>query len=61
VLAGQGVGSLVGMALVPALSGRIGRRRVLIGALAIEPCVLAALPNTGAQPMRLFGALPSET
>jgi MFS family permease len=57
VLAGQGVGSLVGMVLLPALSDRIGRRPAIIVALVIELAILAALPSIGAQPAMLFGAL----
>jgi MFS family permease len=57
VLAGQGIGSFVGMAAVPAVSDRLGRRRVLIGALAIELVALVALPGIGAQPALLFGVL----
>lgn len=57
VLAGQGVGSLIGMVLLPALSDRLGRKRVLVVALALELLALWALPNIGAQPALLFATL----
>jgi MFS family permease len=57
VLAGQGVGSFVGMVAVPALSDRIGRKSVLVTALLCEVLALMVLPRIGAAPMELFAIL----
>jgi MFS family permease len=57
VLAGLGVGSFIGMVLVPALSDRLGRRKVMIGALLIELAALAYLPFVGPEPALLFAVL----
>lgn len=57
VLAGQGVGSLVGMVMVPALSDRFGRKPMLLLALVVELVALALLPRIGAEPAMLFAVL----
>lgn len=57
VLAAQGVGSCVGTVVVPAISDRLGRKSVLIVALAIEVAALLALREIGAQPVLLFSVL----
>lgn len=57
VLASQGVGSCVGMVLVPALSDRFGRKPVMMIALLMELLALALLPNIGADPVQLFATL----
>jgi MFS family permease len=54
VLAGQGLGSFVGMVAIPALSDRLGRKPVLIVALAVEFVALIALMGIGASPLTLF-------
>jgi MFS family permease len=57
VLAGLGVGSFIGMVLVPALSDRFGRKIVMIISLVIELAALSVLPSIGAEPVQLFGVL----
>lgn len=57
VLAGQGAGSCVGMVLVSALSDRLGRKPVMVAALAIEVVALVLLLGIGAEPALLFAAL----
>lgn len=57
VLAGIGVGSFVGMVLVPAVSDRAGRKRTLLVALLLELAALAVLPTVGAEPLQLFAVL----
>jgi MFS family permease len=56
VLAGTGLGAFLGMVIVPALSDRFGRRRIVIAALVIEGIVLLLLPDIGANPTQLFAA-----
>jgi MFS family permease len=57
VLTGIGVGSFVGMIALPALSDRIGRRRVILTGLAFELVGLIIFPHIGADPPKLFLAL----
>lgn len=57
VLTGLGVGSFIGMVVVPAISDRLGRKRVMLVALVIEVAALAWLPTIGAEPAALFAAL----
>jgi MFS family permease len=57
VLAGTGLGAFLGMVIVPALSDRFGRRRMVITALAIEVVALLLLPDIGANPTQLFATL----
>jgi predicted MFS family arabinose efflux permease len=57
VLAGQGVGSFVGMVAIPALSDRVGRKPVILLALVVETAALWLLPDIGAEPAKLFVAL----
>ena len=57
VLAGQGLGSFVGMVAIPAISDRLGRKPVLIVSLAIEFLALIALMGIGANPVPLFLAI----
>jgi len=57
VLAGQGLGSFVGMVAVPAISDRIGRKSVMVVALVIELISLWLLTQVGADPFQLFVAL----
>jgi MFS family permease len=57
VLAGQGLGSFVGMVAIPAISDRLGRKPVMIVSLAIEFVALFALMGIGASPVLLFAAL----
>lgn len=57
VLTGQGVGSLVGMVVIPALSDRFGRKPMLLAALLAELVALWVLRTIGAEPVKLFAAL----
>lgn len=57
VLAGQGIGSFVGMVAVPALSDRLGRKPVVIVALLVELIALWWLGQTGADTTQLFALL----
>lgn len=57
VLAGLGVGSFVGMVMVPAISDRLGRKPVMLVSLVIELIALWMLTNTGANPGQLFAVL----
>jgi MFS family permease len=57
VLAGQGAGSCVGAVVIAALSDRLGRKRMLVGALVVALVALALLPGIGAEPVKLFAAL----
>ncbi|HDR9882411.1 TPA: MFS transporter [Burkholderia cenocepacia] len=57
VLTGQGVGSLVGMVIIPALSDRFGRKPMLIAALLAQLAALCVLRTIGAEPVKLFAAL----
>ncbi|MGZ0003265.1 MFS transporter [Burkholderia gladioli] len=57
VLTGQGVGSLVGMVIIPALSDRFGRKPMLIAALLVQLAALCVLRTIGAEPVKLFAAL----
>jgi MFS family permease len=57
VLTGQGVGSLIGMVVIPALSDRFGRKPMLIAALLAELVALWVLRTIGAEPVNLFAAL----
>lgn len=57
VLAGIGLGSFIGMVLVPALSDKFGRKRTMIIALLIELVALWILPSIGAEPGKLFAVL----
>jgi len=57
VLSGQGVGSLVGMVVIPALSDRFGRKPLILIALIAEIVALGILPTIGAEPIKLFAAL----
>ncbi|KAF1023680.1 MAG: Hexuronate transporter [Paracidovorax wautersii] len=54
VMAGQGLGSLVGMVVVPAFSDRVGRKPALLVALAVGIGTLGLFTVTGAQPVVLF-------
>ena len=57
VLSGLGLGSFIGMVLVPAISDKLGRKPVMIVALLIELGALWLLPTIGAQTTFLFWAL----
>ncbi len=57
VLAGQGLGSFVGMVAIPAISDRLGRKPVMIASLALELVALFALMQIGANPVLLFAAI----
>ena len=57
VLSGQGVGSALGMAALPAISDRFGRKPVMIVALIVEFLALWALMGIGADAVALFVAL----
>lgn len=57
VLTGLGVGSFVGMVVVPALSDKMGRKPVMLVALLIELVALGILPTLGAEPAQLFAVL----
>lgn len=57
VLAGLGIGSCVGMLVIPALSDRIGRKSVILFSLATEIVGLWILIGTGAEPLKLFAVL----
>lgn len=54
VLSGHGIGGLLGMILIPALSDRFGRKRVMVIALLIEVAMLASIPAVGANLLPLF-------
>jgi len=57
VLAGLGVGSFVGMVVIPTISDRLGRKRVMVVALLIEFLALWVLMGVGANPPVLFAVL----
>jgi MFS family permease len=57
VLAGQGLGSFIGMVAVPAISDRLGRKPVMIAALIIAFVALVALMNLGASILPLFATM----
>ena len=57
VLAGQGVGSLVGMIAVPALSDKFGRKPTILVALILGLIAWGALLGLGANPPALFAAV----
>lgn len=57
VTAGQGLGSLVGMVLVPAISDRLGRKPVMLVALVINAAALWLFTTIGADPVALFAIL----
>lgn len=57
VLAGLGLGSFAGMVVIPALSDRLGRKIVMVVALAIELVALWLLARTGADTTQLFALL----
>ncbi len=57
VLSGMGLGSCIGMVVVPALSDRFGCKSIMIGALALELAALWMLPQLGAEAWRLFATL----
>ena len=57
VLAGQGIGSFVGMVAVPAFSDRVGRKPAMLVAQAVAFLALLVLMNTGPDPMMLFMAM----
>lgn len=54
ILTGLGAGSCLGMVLVPAVSDRLGRKRVMLVALGIALLALCLLPSLGAEPTKLF-------
>lgn len=54
VMAGQGLGSLVGMVVVPAFSDRAGRKPALIAALLVGVVALGLFTATGPKPVLLF-------
>lgn len=54
VLAGIGLGSFIGMILVPALSDRLGRKPLMLIALVVEFAALLVLAKTGANAGQLF-------
>ncbi len=57
VLAALGLGGCLGMVAVPGLSDRLGRKPVMLLALAIEVVALVWLRQVGAEPVTLFGLL----
>jgi MFS family permease len=57
VMSAFGIGGAIGMFFLPALSDRIGRKPVLLMALAVELPALLLLINTGADPASLFGLI----
>ncbi|MEX3944495.1 MFS transporter [Paraburkholderia sp. BR10937] len=57
VLAGLGVGASIGLVALPALSDRLGRRPVIVGALLGECIAIWVFINIGAAPLPLFVAL----
>jgi MFS family permease len=57
VLTGLGIGSFAGMLFLPALSDKLGRKRVILVALAIEIVGLLFLTRIGADPTYLFVVL----
>lgn len=54
VMAGQGLGSLVGMVVVPAFSDRAGCKPALIAALVVGVAALGLFIFTGPKPVLLF-------
>lgn len=61
VLAGLGVGSCIGMMVIPALSDKLGRKMVMVIALGIELVALWLLPRVGADTTQLFALLFAAT
>jgi MFS family permease len=57
VLAGIGLGSCIGMVLIPAISDRVGRKLTMVCSLLIELVALWLLPHVGADPALLFAVL----
>jgi MFS family permease len=57
VMAGQGVGSLVGMVVIPAISDRLGYKPVLLAALAVNAIALSLFPFIGSDAVALFAIL----
>lgn len=57
VLAGLGVGSFIGMVVIPALSDKLGRKKVMVVALLIELVALWFLPKAGTDTTQLFALL----
>ena len=57
VLSGIGLGSCIGMVVVPAISDRLGRRPVILVALSIALVALWLFLGIGAEPAHLFWTL----
>jgi MFS family permease len=57
VLSGIGLGSCIGMVLIPAISDRFGRKLTMVCSLLIELVALWVLPDVGAEPAMLFALL----
>ncbi|NDY93529.1 MFS transporter [Ideonella livida] len=57
VLAGIGVGSCLGMVLLPALSDRCNLKLLMLAAMTVELVALWILPGLGTQPLALFATL----
>jgi MFS family permease len=57
VLAGLGVGCCIGVVALPALSDRVGRKPVIVGALLCECIALWVFMSVGAHTLGLFLAL----
>jgi MFS family permease len=57
VLTGLGIGSFAGMLFLPAISDKLGRKPVILVALAIEIVGLLFLTRIGADPLYLFVVL----
>ena len=57
VLAAMGAGACLGMVLVPAVSDRLGRKPVMVVALAVALVALWLLPTLGVDPTVLAGLL----
>jgi MFS family permease len=57
VLAGIGLGSCIGMVVIPAISDKWGRKLTMICSLLIELIALWILPGVGPEPALLFAVL----
>lgn len=57
VMATMGAGGCIGMVLVPAVSDRLGRKPVMMTALAVALAALWLLPHHGVDPVALGGLL----
>jgi predicted MFS family arabinose efflux permease len=57
IMSAFGFGGAFGMMVLPALSDRLGRKRVLLLAIPIAGAAIFAMPHAGADPRALFASL----